>query len=135
MAHKLIYASYCGFVTFVKSNAKALSTAVPSIKSTLAPCRGLSCGTYPHILFRYSRPDIFQIPAVRCTIPLPDSSPFWSAPTDHQLVLPGILHNEILYQSINLMTINHIYRYCCYNLIFLLSLLYAPFYYPAVSTL
>ena len=29
-----------GFVTFVKSNAKALSTAVPSIKSTLAPCRG-----------------------------------------------------------------------------------------------
>ena len=68
------------------------------------------------------------------TIPLPDSSPFWSAPTDHQLVLPGILHNEILYQSINLMTINHIYRYCCYILIFLLSLLYVPFYCPTVRT-
>ena len=29
-----IFAGYGGFVTFVKSNAKALSTAVPSIKST-----------------------------------------------------------------------------------------------------
>jgi hypothetical protein len=29
------------FVTFVESNANALLTAVPSIKSALAPCRGL----------------------------------------------------------------------------------------------
>ena len=36
-----------GFVTFVKSNAKALSTAVPSIKSTLVPCGAiLSCGRH-----------------------------------------------------------------------------------------
>jgi adenosine/AMP kinase len=33
-------AGYGSFVTFVKSNAKALSTAVPSIKSAFAPCRG-----------------------------------------------------------------------------------------------
>ena len=37
---KEIFAGYGGFVTFVKSNAKALSTAVPSIKSTLAPSGG-----------------------------------------------------------------------------------------------
>lgn len=30
---KEIFAGYGGFVTFVKSNAKALSTAIPSIKS------------------------------------------------------------------------------------------------------
>ena len=80
-------------------------------------------------------PDLRSTVFLPDTIPLPDSSPFWSAPTDHQLVLPDILHNKILYQSINLMTINPIYRYCCYNLIFLLSLLYAPFYCPAVKTL
>ena len=37
---KSIRARQGGFVTFVKSNAKALSTAVPSIKSTLAPSGG-----------------------------------------------------------------------------------------------
>lgn len=77
-------------------------------------------------------PDLRSTVFLPDTIPLPDSSPFWSAPTNHQSVLPGIPHNEILYQSINLMTINHICYYCCYNLIFLLSLLYAPFCYPAV---
>jgi len=37
---KETFAGYGSFVTFVKSNAKALSTAVPPIKSPLAPCRG-----------------------------------------------------------------------------------------------
>lgn len=38
MAQNIFIAGYGGFVTFVKSNAKALSTAVPSIKSPLATC-------------------------------------------------------------------------------------------------
>ena len=88
------------------------------------------CGDLEYIYI----PDLRSTVFLPDTIPLPDSSPFWSAPTDHQLVLPSIPHNEILYQSINLMTINHIYRYCCYILIFLLSLLYAPFYCPTVRT-
>ncbi|HIT61166.1 MAG TPA: hypothetical protein IAC33_08065 [Candidatus Fimousia stercorigallinarum] len=50
---KEIFAGYGGFVTFVKSNAKALSTAIPSIKSTLAPCRGLFLPLVG-LLLRYS---------------------------------------------------------------------------------
>ena len=92
---KEIFAGYGGFVTFVKSNAKALSTAVPSIKSPLAPCRGgqnirwtsalhrpkqrtfssrwsdCFCVTRLTNLFLYSRPNIFQISAVRCSYQIP----------------------------------------------------------------
>lgn len=51
MAHNLFHANYGDYkksspdtavlLLLSKVNAKALSTAVPSIKSTLAPCRGL----------------------------------------------------------------------------------------------
>jgi len=41
-----IFAGHGGFVTFVKSNAKALSTAVPSIKSTLAPCGAIHVSSF-----------------------------------------------------------------------------------------
>lgn len=63
------------------------------------------------------------------TIPSPNSFPFVSLPTDHQSELPGILHSEIPYQSISLMTIIHIFCYNCCNLIFLLSLCHSPFIY------
>ena len=63
------------------------------------------------------------------TIPSPNSFPFVSLPTDHQPELPGILHSEIPYQSISLMTIIHIFCYNCCNLIFLLSWCHSPFIY------
>ena len=63
------------------------------------------------------------------TILSPDSFPFVSLPTDHQLELPDILHSEIPYQSISLMTIIHIFCYNCCNLIFLLSWCHSPFIY------
>ena len=106
-----------------KDNAKALSTSVPSIKSTLAPCRGLfylfsllSRLNYSVILacniFQISTDMAFQPD----TILLPDSSPFLSVPTYHQAELPDLRHSEILYQSINLMIISHICHCCCYIL-------------------
>ena len=63
------------------------------------------------------------------TILSPDSFPFVSLPTDHQLELPDILRSEILDQSISLMTIIHIFCYNCCNLIFLLSWCHSPFIY------
>ena len=63
------------------------------------------------------------------TILSPDSFPFMSLPTDHQLELPDILRNEVPYQSISLMIISHISCYNCCNLIFLLSFDYSPFIY------
>ena len=63
------------------------------------------------------------------TILSPDSFPFVSLPTDHQLELPDILRSEILNQSISLMTIIHIFCYNCCNLIFLLSWCHSPFIY------
>ena len=62
------------------------------------------------------------------TILLPDSSPFLSVPTYHQAELPDLRHSEILYQSINLMIINHICHCCCYILIFPVSLYLSPFF-------
>ena len=59
----------------------------------------------------------------------PDSFPFVSLPTDHQLELPDILRSEILDQSISLMIIIHIFCYNCCNLIFLLSWCHSPFIY------
>ena len=61
------------------------------------------------------------------TIPLPGSSPFWSVPTCHPLILPDLLHSEILYQSISPMTIIHIFHCSCYILIFPVSSFSAPF--------
>ena len=52
MQHGVIVSAI--FVTFVKSNAKALSTAVPSIKSPLAPCRGLFLPLFGFLLHHYS---------------------------------------------------------------------------------
>lgn len=63
------------------------------------------------------------------TILSPDSFPFWFLPIDHLLILPDILHSEILYQSISLMIISHISCYNCCNLIFLLSFCHSPFIY------
>ena len=63
------------------------------------------------------------------TILSPDSFPFVSLPTDHQLELPDILRSEILDQSISLMIIIHIFCYNCCNLIFLLSWCHSPFIY------
>ena len=54
---KEIFAGYGGFVTFVKSNAKALSTAVPSIESSpvFPVCPDIPAGTclflLPLVLF------------------------------------------------------------------------------------
>ena len=122
-----IFAGYGGFVTFVKSNAKALSTAVPSIKSTLAPSGGTETFT-PVSLPEYI-PNHHNTVSLQDTILLQDSFPFWSEPIHHQATLPGILHSEILYQSIDLMIIIHIFCYNCYILIFLLSLCQSPFIY------
>ena len=61
------------------------------------------------------------------TILLPDSSPFWSIPIPHLQALPFLLRSEILYQSINLMIIIHIFHCCCCILIFPVSLFSAPF--------
>ena len=61
------------------------------------------------------------------TILLPDSSPFWSVPIHHLPALPVLLRSEILYQSISLMIIIHIFHCCCYILIFPVSSLSAPF--------
>ena len=54
-----IFAGYGGFVTFVKSNAKALSTDVPSIKSTLAPCGAIYSGI---LACTYSRFTQYGVP-------------------------------------------------------------------------
>ena len=74
-------------------------------------------------------PDLHNIVFQPNTILSPDSFPFVSLPTDHQLELPDILRNEIPYQSISLMIISHISCYNCCNLIFLLSFDYSPFIY------
>ena len=86
---KCVRARQGGFVTFVKSNAKALSTAVPSIKSTLAPCRGVRrpgdvCSApteaerrpFPpfgrYVCARlYPCTNIFQITTIRCAHQIP----------------------------------------------------------------
>ena len=74
-------------------------------------------------------PDLHNMVFQPNTISSPDSFPFVSLPTDHQLELPDILRNEIPYQSISLMIISHISCYNCCNLIFLLSFDYSPFIY------
>ena len=74
-------------------------------------------------------PDLHNTVFQPNTILSPDSFPFVSLPTDHQLELPDILHSEILDQSISLMTIIHIFCYNCCNLIFLLSWCHSPFIY------
>ena len=79
----------------------------------------------------YTHLDVYKIQKVfpPDTILSPDSFPFVSLPTDHQLERPDILRSEILDQSINLMTIIHIFCYNCCNLIFLLSWCHSPFIY------
>ena len=74
-------------------------------------------------------PDLHNMVFQPNTILSPDSFPFVSLPTDHQLERPDILRSEILDQSINLMTIIHIFCYNCCNLIFLLSWCHSPFIY------
>ena len=74
-------------------------------------------------------PDLHNMVFQPNTILSPDSFPFVSLPTDHQLELPDILRSEILDQSISLMIISHISCYNCCNLIFLLSFDYSPFIY------
>ena len=74
-------------------------------------------------------PDLHNMVFQPNTILSPDSFPFVSLPTDHQLELPDILRSEIPYQSINLMIIIHISCYNCSNLIFLLSFCHSPFIY------
>ena len=74
-------------------------------------------------------PDLHNTVFPPNTILSPDSFPFVSLPTDHQLELPDILRSEILDQSISLMTIIHIFCYNCCNLIFLLSFCHSPFIY------
>ena len=61
-------------------------------------------------------PDLHNMVFQPNTILSPDSFPFVSLPTDHQLELPDILRNEIPYQSISLMIISHISCYNCCNL-------------------
>ena len=72
-------------------------------------------------------PDLHSTVFPPDTILLPDSSPFLSVPTYHQPELPDFLRSESLYQSINLMIINHICHCCCYILIFPISLYLSPF--------
>ena len=74
-------------------------------------------------------PDLHNTVFPPNTILSPDSFPFVSLPTDHQLELPDILCSEILDQSISRMTIIHIFCYNCCNLIFLLSWCHSPFIY------
>lgn len=74
-------------------------------------------------------PDLHNMVFQPNTILSPDSFPFVSLPTDHQLELPDILRSEILDLSISLMTIIHIFCYNCCNLIFLLSWCHSPFIY------
>ena len=74
-------------------------------------------------------PDLHNMVFQPNTILSPDSFPFVSLPTDHQLELPDILRSEILNQSISLMIIIHIFCYNCCNLIFLLSWCHSPFIY------
>ncbi len=47
-------------------------------------------------------PDLRSMAFLPDTILSTDSFPFLSVPTDHQPILPGIPHSEILYQSISL---------------------------------
>ena len=110
-----------------KVNAKALSTAVPSIKSTLAPCRGLSNQIIPvflpvHIpdLPQYGVPTRYHSLAgfISILVRTHLSSTSTSRPS----------HNEIPYQSISLMPTIHIFHYCCYILIFPVSLYLSPFF-------
>ena len=72
-------------------------------------------------------PDLHNKVSPPVTILLPDSSPFWSVPIHHLPALPVLLRSEILYQSISLMIIIHIFHYCCYILIFPVSSFPAPF--------
>ena len=74
-------------------------------------------------------PDLHNMVFQPNTILSPDSFPFVSLPTDHQLELSDILRSEILDLSISLMTIIHIFCYNCCNLIFLLSWCHSPFIY------
>ena len=74
-------------------------------------------------------PDLHNMVFQPNTILSPDSFPFVSLPTDHQLELPDILRSEILDQSISLITIIHIFCYNCCNLIFLLSWCHSLFIY------
>ena len=60
---KCIRARQGGFVTSAKSNAKALSTAVPSIKSTLAPC-GVQDVRGTSVLHRPKRSEDLFFPAI-----------------------------------------------------------------------
>ena len=73
-------------------------------------------------------PDLHNMVFQPNTILSPDSFPFVSLPTDHQLELPDILRNEIPYQSISLMPTIHICHYCCYILIFPASSNRSPFF-------
>ena len=123
-----------------KVNAKALSTAVPSIKSPLAPCRGHNVlwTSVPHrpkqiidlfipVSLPAHIPDFHNKVSPPDTILLPDSSPFWSVPIHHLPALPVLLRSEILYQSISLMIIIHIFHCCCCILISPVSSFSAPF--------
>ena len=74
-------------------------------------------------------PDLHNMVSLQDTILLQDSFPFWSEPIHHQATLPDILHSEILYQSISLMIIIHIFCYNCCILIFLLSWCHSLFIY------
>ena len=73
-------------------------------------------------------PDLHNTVFPPNTILSPDSFPFVSLPTDHQLELPDILRNEIPYQSISLMPTTHICYCYCYILIFPVSLYLSPFF-------
>ena len=72
-------------------------------------------------------PDLHNKVSQPDTILLPDSSPFWSVPIHHLPALPVLLRSEILYQSISLMIIIHIFHCCCCILIFPVSSFSAPF--------
>ena len=118
----------------------SLSTAVPSIKSPLAPCREHNVrwtsalhrpkqiiDLFIQISLPAHIPDFHNKVSPPDTILLPDSSPFWSVPIHHLPALPVLLRSEILYQSISLMIIIHIFHCCCYILIFPVSSFSAPF--------
>ena len=109
-----------------KVNAKALSTAVPSIKSTLA-LPGAIQSNYSGILAcTYSRSPQYGVPTryhslagfISILVRTHLSSTSTSRPS----------HNEIPYQSISLMPTIHIFHYCCYILIFPVSLYLSPFF-------
>ena len=84
-----MFAGYGGFVTFVKSNAKALSTDVPSIKTTLAPFGGTE--TFTLVSLPGYIPNHHHTVSLQDTILLQNSFPFWSEPIHHQSTLPYAL--------------------------------------------